>query len=132
MIHAGNATLDCGLGYSEDHSMIKENMTVPTSVAEAISLIQQCLKLIRLKGVKYFQYPTEALNGLAEYYADSDVQKLLDCVKDTLVCPINAAKTYYIQKDEEVIENILNALDSLITVDPRYVRRERRRIKELM
>lgn len=60
------------------------------------------------------------------------MQKLLDCVKDTLVCPINAAKTYYIQKDEEVIENILNALDSLITVDPRYVRRERRRIKELM
>lgn len=74
LIHAGNATLDCGLGYSEDHSIIKENMTVPTSVAEAISLIQQCLKLIRLKGVKYFQYPTEALNGLAEYYADSDVQ----------------------------------------------------------
>lgn len=132
LIHAGNATVDCGLGYSKDYGIIKEELTVPTSVTEAISLIQQCLKLIRLKGVKYFQYPTEALNGLAEYYADSDVQKLLDCVKDTLVCPINAAKTYYIQKDEEVIENILNALDSLITVDPWDVRWERSKIKKLM
>lgn len=132
LTHAGNATVDCGLGYSKDYGIIKEELTVPTSVTEAISSIQQCLELIRLKGVKYFQYPTEVLNGLAEYYVDSDVQKLLDCVKDTLVCPINAAKIYYIQKDEEVIENILNALDSLITVDPRDVRWERSKIKELM
>lgn len=51
---AGNATVDCGLGYSKDYGIIKEELAVPTSVTEAISSIQQCLKLIRLKGVKYF------------------------------------------------------------------------------
>lgn len=132
LIQTRDATVDCGLGYSKDYSIIKEELATPTNITEAISLIQHCLKLIRLKGVKYFQYPTEALNGLAEYYADSDVQKLLDCIKDTLVCPINAAKTYYIQKDEEVIENILNAFDNLITVDPRDIRWEQRKIEEFM
>ena len=82
LIHAGNATVDCGLGYSKDYGIIKENMTVPTSVTEAISSIQQCLKLIRLKGVKYFQYPTEALNGLAEYYAEVYYAYLIKYAKE--------------------------------------------------
>lgn len=49
LIHAGNATVDCGLGYSKDYGIIKEELTVPTSVTEAISSIQQCLELIRLR-----------------------------------------------------------------------------------
>lgn len=132
LIQTGDATVDCGLGYNEDYRIIKEELAVPTSVVEALSLIQHCLKLIRLKNVKLYQYPVEALGGLAEYYVDSDIQKLLDCIKDTLVCPINAANIYYIQHDTAVIKNILDALDSLITVAPKDIRWEQRKIKEFM
>lgn len=130
LIQTSDATVDCGLGYSKDYRIIKEELATPTNITEAISLIQHCLRLIRLKNVKLFPYPVEALKVLAEYYVDSDIQKLLDRIKDTLVCPINAAKIYYIQQDKDIIENILEALGSLVTVDPRDIRWEQRKIEE--